>query len=86
LESIELISRETDSPTLIYVTHSPEEILPLFTKTLLLKKGEVYAQGETRSLFSEEIMSAFLDLRVAVTWSNNRPHLLLQEKRETFGT
>ena len=48
--------------TILYVTHYTEEILlDVFKKTLLLKDGLVYRQGETADLFTDEIFSAFLD-------------------------
>ena len=46
--------------TIIYVTHYVEEIVPLFDKALLLKKGQIYACGKTVELFQQENMKRFM--------------------------
>jgi iron complex transport system ATP-binding protein len=75
LESIEKIANSPDRPTILYVTHHVEEILPVFQKTLLLKQGEVFSAGETHDLISEEILSDFFGLPVFISWENGRPYL-----------
>ncbi|WP_078547588.1 ABC transporter ATP-binding protein [Litchfieldia alkalitelluris] len=75
LEAIEGIARKENSPTMIYVTHHVEEILPLFSKTLLLKQGEVFASGETEDMISSDKLTEFFELPVDVVWKNNRPLL-----------
>ena len=72
LETIEKIAEKSGAPILIYVTHHVEEILPVFTKTLLLKEGQVFAEGETSELISSEKLTEFFNLPVQVTWENNR--------------
>ena len=48
--------------TIIYVTHYTEEILlDLFKKTMLLKDGMSFAQGETTALFNDALFSDFMD-------------------------
>lgn len=42
LEDIQRIADEPEGPTMIYVTHHTEEILPFFTKLPLLKDGTIY--------------------------------------------
>lgn len=73
LEAIENISGKSDSPTVLYVTHHIEEILPSFTKTLLLKSGKVFKAGNTDEVLNSEIISEFFGLPVDVIWQNNRP-------------
>ncbi|TWT07090.1 ABC transporter ATP-binding protein [Planococcus sp. CPCC 101016] len=75
LESIATIAQKPDGPTIIYVTHHIEEILPEFNKTLLLKAGEVFASGDTAELITSERLSDFFDMPVNVVWSNGRPLL-----------
>lgn len=41
LESISELSQRPDTPSLIYVTHHTEEILPVFSHSLLLRRGEI---------------------------------------------
>ncbi|WP_066320775.1 ABC transporter ATP-binding protein [Bacillus sp. FJAT-29814] len=75
LESIETIGKKTVAPTVIYVTHHVEEILPVFNKTLLLKDGQVFATGATKEMLSSEQLSQFFGLPVSVIWENGRPLL-----------
>lgn len=79
LETIEKIAGTPSSPTLLYVTHHLEEILPIFRKTLLLKNGEVFALGDTSEMISEKVLSKFFELEVEVIWSHGRP--LLAKKK-----
>lgn len=83
LESIERIAKNPHAPTMIYVTHHVEEILPVFNKTLLLKAGQVFALGNTNEMLSDELLSQFFELPVRVSWENSRPWLArLQEQYE----
>ena len=75
LESIETIARKSDAPTIVYVTHHVEEILPVFNKTLLLKAGQVFAAGSTDEMISSEILTPFFGMAVDVNWKNGRPSL-----------
>ncbi|MEH7012769.1 ABC transporter ATP-binding protein [Neobacillus niacini] len=75
LESIEEIAKSPNAPTMIYVTHHVEEILPVFNKTLLLKEGQIFASGDTSEMISNEKLSEFFELPVSVIWNNNRPLL-----------
>jgi iron complex transport system ATP-binding protein len=43
-------------PSLIYVTHHIEEILPLFGKTLILKEGRVLHCGVTRAVLKPDVL------------------------------
>jgi iron complex transport system ATP-binding protein len=75
LDSIERIAEHPNGPSMIYVTHHVEEILPVFNKTLLLKEGQVFATGKTGEMISSEQLSQFFNLPVNVYWKNNRPLL-----------
>ena len=61
LETIEQLSRQKDAPTLIYVTHHIEEILPVFEKTLMLRRGEVFKSGNTKDLLTKEQLAEFFE-------------------------
>lgn len=85
LETVERIALMPDGPSILYVTHQLEEVLPVFEKALLLKNGEVYALGNTRNILTSENMSAFLGLPVDVIWSNGRPLLSKKNRAEGSG-
>ena len=72
LNTVRLLAHNT-SVTIIYVTHYPEEILAdVFTQTLLLKNGQIFAQGATDQLFASEQLSRFFDCPVEVAEQNGR--------------
>lgn len=75
LESIAAIAKKPDGPTIIYVTHHIEEIMPEFDKTLLLKAGKVFASGDTAEVLTSGRLSDFFDIPVNLIWSNDRPLL-----------
>lgn len=72
LEIIRKLSEDKNAPTLIYVTHHTEEILPTFSHTLLLKKGEVYSSGITNEILTEENLSKFLEVPIIYEKSGRR--------------
>jgi iron complex transport system ATP-binding protein len=58
--------------TILYVTHQIDEILPIFTRSLLLREGEVFSRGPTKEQLTSENLSAFCKSPVGVSESNNR--------------
>lgn len=75
LETIQQIALKPNAPTMIYVTHHVEEVLPVFNKTLLLKNGQVFDSGNSKDMISSQRLSSFFDLPVQVHWENDRPML-----------
>jgi iron complex transport system ATP-binding protein len=72
LSLIETISRQKAAPTLLYVSHRTEEILPVFTHTLLLHRGEIYSQGKTKEVLTKTNLSDFYERKVDVKWRKGR--------------
>ncbi|MBB6214507.1 iron complex transport system ATP-binding protein [Anaerosolibacter carboniphilus] len=64
LSTIEKLSYEQDAPTLIYVTHRTEEILPTFSHTLLLRRGQVHSSGKTAFVLTKENLCDFFEAPV----------------------
>lgn len=60
LDSIRGLCSQKNAPHMLYVTHHIEEILPQFTHTLLLRKGQVFQSGLTREMLQSELLSDFL--------------------------
>jgi iron complex transport system ATP-binding protein len=73
LSLMEYIVGHDRSPTLIYVSHHLEEILPVFTHALLLRKGKIHSLGKTREVITRENLSDFFRMPVHVQWRNKRP-------------
>jgi iron complex transport system ATP-binding protein len=73
LSTIQKLATIPEGPTLLYVTHHIEEIVPMFTHALLLKDGHIVAAGEKESVFTSSLLEKTLKLPVSVRWENNRP-------------
>ena len=52
--------------TIVYVTHYPEEILPMFHQCALMKDGAFYQLGRTEELFTPDNISRFIQHDVKV--------------------
>jgi iron complex transport system ATP-binding protein len=72
LSSISELAVGSDGPTLIFVTHHIEEILPVFGQTLLIRRGGVFAKGDTREVLTSDSLSSFFETSVEVKWQNQR--------------
>src|SRR5699024_6714027 len=72
LATIEEFARKPDAPIMIFVTHHIEDILPIFSHTLLLGNGTVYAQGERENMLTSEKLSDLYGRNIRVSWEGNR--------------
>ena len=79
LSYIANIGKGKKAPTIIYVSHRIEEILPIFTHTLLLRRGEIHSQGRTRQMLTSRNLSDFFETPVFVRWYNNTAWLRLTD-------
>lgn len=80
LTMIEQIAQQPKGPTLIYVTHHIEEILPCFTHTLLLKAGEVDQAGKTEEVLTARRLTNFFGVPVHIQRSQGRSWVSLGEE------
>ena len=78
LQFIEKVAAEPNGPTLIYVTHHVEEILPCFTHTLLMREGEVFASGQTNEQLTGSMLSDFFKRPIAVQHEQDRTWIALK--------
>ncbi|MDW7651374.1 MAG: ABC transporter ATP-binding protein [Bacillota bacterium] len=72
LKTIEQLPVQKDAPTILYVTHRIEEILPVFTHTLLLRRGEIYAQGKTDDVLNKANLAGFFETPIELQEKDNR--------------
>lgn len=77
LSALEDIARSSNPPSMLYVSHHIEEILPVFNHTLLLKKGSVHSSGETRSVLKQSNLIDFFESPVEIAWRNGRARIHL---------
>lgn len=66
LSSIEKIGKRKSAPTLFYVTHRTEEILPVFTHALLIRQGRVHSTGKTGEVLTGKNLTDFFGKHVQV--------------------
>ena len=59
LDQIGKITQMDQAPTILYVTHHVEEITAAMDHVLLLKEGEIIAQGPKKEIFQKEVMDRF---------------------------
>lgn len=75
LHSVGALTRQADAPSLLYVTHHIDEIIPELTHTLLLQQGRIFAGGPTREVITGEKMSELFGIPVDITWNQGRAWL-----------
>ncbi len=66
LATIKQIGEQPTGPTLLYVTHYIEEILPVFQNTLLLRRGEAHSAGESSLVLTEANLQDFFEAPIIV--------------------
>ena len=59
LNQIKKITQMNQAPTILYVTHHVEEIISALDHVLLLKEGEIIAQGPKEDILQKEVMDRF---------------------------
>jgi iron complex transport system ATP-binding protein len=72
LSSLLSIGKNGDLPSLVYVTHHVEEILPVFKRALLLKKGRVIKSGYTDDILTPQNMKQLYGVSVQLVKKNSR--------------
>ncbi|KJS86211.1 MAG: molybdenum ABC transporter ATP-binding protein [Peptococcaceae bacterium BICA1-8] len=82
LATIEKLSEGENAPTLIYVTHRAEEILPIFGNILMLRKGRVFSAGKTQKVLTSATLTNFFEAPVEVQWIQGRVNMRLISKNE----
>lgn len=75
LHTIEELAANSEGPTLLYVTHRTEEIMPSFSHALLLKEGQVVAQGKKDEVLTEKYLEETFQLPLNLRWEHGRLYL-----------
>ena len=77
LQFIQRLGARRNSPALILVTHHVEEIMPIFSHVLLLKKGRVLAAGPRESILASRPLSETFGAKVTLRRRSHRYHLTI---------
>ncbi len=72
-----LVEDSKTPPTVIYVTHAVDEVLPWFSHVLLLRQGKVVAQGEKAKVLADDPLRRAFELSVQLVWRDGRPFVTL---------
>lgn len=78
LQFIQRLGAKKNSPTLVFVTHHVEEIMPVFSHALLLKSGRVLATGEKADVLNSKNLSAAFSAKARLTRPRGRYGLEVQ--------
>lgn len=79
LQAVQVLTEAPDGPTVLYVSHHVEEILPLFTHALLLQNGQVLASGKKGDVLTAEKLSTLFGINLDMTWQDGRPWVKLAQ-------
>ncbi len=66
LSTLRKLGEQKKVPSLIYVTHHIEEIIPVFRKTLILKEGKVLQSGDTRALLKKPLLQELYGVSLSI--------------------
>jgi len=72
LAALQKLALRADGPTLVYVTHHIEEIMPAFRKTLIMKDGRIIANGYTKDLIGPKTILQLYGVTADVVVENGR--------------
>jgi len=72
LATLQRLGRRKRVPSLIYVTHHVEEILPLFKKTLVLKEGKILESGKTSAILKRDVLERLYNTPLTITRKKGR--------------
>jgi iron complex transport system ATP-binding protein len=78
LQFIQRLGRNANAPTLIFVTHHVEEVMPVFSHVLLLKAGAVLAAGGKAELLNSRNLSAAFNARIKLGRIKERYNLRVE--------
>jgi iron complex transport system ATP-binding protein len=79
LKTIQQMGENPEGPSIVYVTHHIEEIVPAISNVLLLKNGEVLSQGSREEMLTSQYLSECFSTKVEVEWENQRPWIKVLE-------
>lgn len=76
LDMMEVIA-DTDCQ-ILYVTHYPEEITDVITHAMLIRGGEIIAQGPKKEVLTAENFEKTYDVPVSLRWEHGRPWITVE--------
>ena len=81
LQFVTRLGKKRGGPALVFVTHHVEEIAPVFSHVLVLRRGRLLAAGKARAILTTPLLSAAFGARVEVRRERGRYQLRVRTKR-----
>lgn len=81
LSTIERMTSVSEGPTLLYVTHHIEEIIPSITHSLLLRSGNVIGAGDKKSTLTEPLLEQTFCVPLTLDWEDDRPWVRIKSRK-----
>ena len=78
---LQRLTKTSAPPTLLFVTHHLEEIIPIFSHTLMLRSGEVLASGPLKFCITSSLLTKMFDSPIAVKKRAGKYTLSVTAKR-----
>ncbi len=75
-----LARRRARGPALVLVTHHVEEIIPAFSRVLLLRRGRVLAAGPRRKMLTSARLSEVFGARLTLSRTGGHTHLVARRR------
>ncbi len=79
LAFLQRLGAQHRAPALLFVTHHVEEIIPIFTHTLLLHAGRILASGPNKTVLTTAQLSATFDTPLGLTHRTGRYSLTIPQ-------
>jgi iron complex transport system ATP-binding protein len=72
LQTVYQVGSQPNGPTLIFVTHHIDEIVPIFTHALIMQAGQILAQGIKEHVLTPSTLSQAFGVSVNIIKTNGR--------------
>ena len=81
LQFLQRLGQKKNAPTLILVTHHVEEIVPVFSHVLILRKGKVLAAGKKSAALAAKNLSLAFVAKLKLRFKSGRYAMAVASKR-----
>jgi iron complex transport system ATP-binding protein len=82
LQFLKRLIKTKSAPTLLFVTHHLEEIIPAFSHILMLRKGRTLAAGPIASCITSKNLGRMFETRITVSKRDRKYYLSVHPKKE----
>lgn len=72
LQFLQRLGKRANAPTLVLVTHHVEEIMPVFSQALLLKKGKTLVAGEKLETVTTKNLTLAFETKLKIQFKQGR--------------